>query len=115
MISSRTLYLYSFFCLFLFVGTVTAQTSVTTQASATFINLPIKVKGITCSKDVATISDNVKKMKGVSSCKLVKKGATSSFDVSFDSSLVSQEDIIKIIEDTPGCKNPKDRPYKVKI
>ena len=62
-----------------------------------------------------TISGNVEKLEGVSSCTAGKAGATSSFEVKFDPALVTEKQIYSAIEDTGGCKNPDDRPYKVKL
>ena len=39
--------------------------------------ITIKVKGVTCSNDLKTLSDNVKELKGVSDCKPGKMGPTS--------------------------------------
>ncbi|MBD77615.1 MAG: hypothetical protein CL840_01575 [Crocinitomicaceae bacterium] len=74
----------------------------------------VKVKGITCSNDLKTISSNVEKLKGVTSCKTLKQGATATFEVNYNPTLVSKEEIYAAIEKTGGCENPNDRPYKVK-
>jgi len=85
--------------------------SQTTDSTQT---LSLKVKGITCSTDLKTISSNVEKLKGVSSCKAGKMGTTSSFLVIFNPTIVSEKEISTAIESTGGCENPNDRPYKVK-
>ncbi len=77
--------------------------------------LTIKVKGVTCSNDLKTISSNVEKLRGVNSCKALKRGATSTFEVKYNADLISEEAIHAAIEDTQGCKSPNDRPYKVKL
>jgi len=74
----------------------------------------IKVKGVTCSGDLKTISANVEKLKGVSSCKAGKMGTTSSFIIKFNPALVSEKEIYSAVEATEGCENPNDRPYKIK-
>ncbi len=74
----------------------------------------LKVKGITCSTDLKTISANVAELNGVSSCKTGKMGPTSSFVIEFNPTLVSEKEINSAIENTAGCKNPNDRPYKIK-
>lgn len=76
--------------------------------------ITIKVKGVTCSNDLKTLSDNVKELKGVSDCKPGKMGPTSVFKITFNPALVSTKDIFKAIENTGGCSDPNDRPYKVK-
>lgn len=85
-----------------------AQNSDTTQT------IVIKVKGITCSNDLKTIATNVEKVAGVTTCKTGKMGATSTFEVKFNPKKASMKDIHSAIENTSGCENPNDRPYKVK-
>ena len=76
--------------------------------------ITIKVKGVTCSNDLKTLSDNVKLLMGVSDCKPGKAGPTSVFKVTYNPALVSAKEIYKAIENTGGCSDPNDRPYKVK-
>ena len=75
----------------------------------------LKVKGITCSNDLKTISGNVEKLDGVVSCKTGKMGATSSFEVTFNPLLVSEKEINEAIENTAGCEDPNEKPYRVKL
>ncbi len=96
-------------------GIAFTQTTTATQAAETTKSITIKVKGVTCSMDLKTISDNVEKLEGVSSCTAGKAGATSSFEIKFDPTLVTEKKIYTAVEDTGGCKNPDDRPYKVKL
>ena len=76
--------------------------------------ITIKVKGVTCSNDLKTLADNVKELKGVSDCKPGKMGPTSVFKITYNPALVSTNDIFKAIENTGGCSDPNERPYKVK-
>ena len=73
-----------------------------------------KVKGISCSTDLKIISANVEKLKGVNTCKAVKTGPTTTFEISYNQSLVSEEEIYSAIQNTGSCENPDERPYKVK-
>jgi copper chaperone CopZ len=73
-----------------------------------------KVKGITCSTDLKTISANVEKLKGVSTCKTGKAKATTVFEIAYNPALVTEKEIQAAIQNTGGCHNPNDRPYKVK-
>lgn len=101
---------------------LTATTNVALSQSATNSNqttdsiktVTVKVKGITCSSDVKTISANVENVKGVSSCKAVKSGATSTFEVKYNPALVKEKEIFAAIENTGGCENPDEKPYKIK-
>lgn len=85
-----------------------------TTTETTNITTSIKVNGVGCSSDIKSISKNISAIEGVTECELGKKGATTVFNVSFDSAVVTEEEIHAAIEGTPGCKNPNDRPYKVK-
>ena len=76
--------------------------------------ITIKVKGVTCSNDLKTLADNVKELKGVSDCKPGKMGPTSVFKITYNPAMVSTKEIYKAIENTGGCSDPNDRPYKVK-
>ncbi len=76
--------------------------------------ITVKVKGVTCSADLKTLSDNVKELKGVSNCVPGKAGPTSVFKVTYNPALVSTKEIYKAIENTGGCSDPSERPYKVK-
>lgn len=74
----------------------------------------VKVKGITCSMDLKMISVNVDKVKGVSSCKVRKQGTTTTFEVKYNSALVTEKEIFAAIENTGSCENPDERLYKIK-
>ncbi len=76
--------------------------------------ITIKVKGVTCSNDLKTLADNVKLLMGVSDCKPGKMGPTSIFKITYNPALVSTKEIYKAIENTGGCSDPNERPYKVK-
>lgn len=76
--------------------------------------ITVKVKGVNCKGDLKTIAGNVEEIKGVKSCKPGKMGPTSTFVVSYDPSVADVKAIHKAIEDTEGCENPNDKPYKVK-
>jgi copper chaperone CopZ len=82
--------------------------------SFTDSTITVKVRGVTCSGDLKTLADNVKELKGVSECKPGKMGATSVFEVTYNPALVSSKEIYKAFENTAGCQDPNDRPYKVK-
>ena len=76
--------------------------------------ITIKVKGVTCNNDLKTLADNVKLLMGVSDCKPGKAGPTSVFKVTYNPALVSTKEIYKAIENTGGCSDPNEKPYKVK-
>lgn len=101
----------------IFIAPVKAQTnSVQAQANTqTLQTIKLKVSGITCSGDCKDIQKVLSGMKGVTSSKHIgKPTATTSFEVTFNPAIISEKELRKAVEDTPGCEDPKDRPYKVK-
>ena len=102
-----------------FAASASAQTSkdqpTTVAQTQKLQTIKLKVGGITCSGDIKDIQKVVSKMEGVTSCKPVGKlSPTSVFEVSFNPAVVSEKEIRKVVEDTPGCDNPDEKPYKVK-
>lgn len=95
------------------INSTFAQTNISPADSNQIVT--IKVKGVTCSGDLKTIAMNVEKLTGVTQCKTGKMGATSTFEVKYNPSKVSLKAIYTAIENTQGCENPNDRPYKVKL
>lgn len=89
---------------------VTAQ--IATPSKDTTIT--IKVKGLTCSNDLKTIAKNVKEIKGVSECKPGKLGPTSTYKIIYNTALVNRQDIVAVVENTAGCGDGDEKPYKVK-
>lgn len=108
--------------LFLAITAVNAQTTAAvTQKSdtevvgATAKTIKVKVKGVGCARDLQAISMSVAKVEGVSICETLKKGATTTFSVTFNPSVADEKAIYSAVEDTPGCSNQTARPYKVKM
>ena len=101
--------------------TVNAQTTATTnegaatEVMATAKTIKVKVKGVGCARDLQAISMNVAKVDGVSVCETLKKGATTTFSVTFNPTVADEKAIYTAVEDTPGCSNQTARPYKVKM
>lgn len=95
---------------------IQAQTQVDTLSLATQSPkiLAVKVKGITCAGDLITIQENIQKLPGIQACEPGKASATTRFTISFNPALVNEKAIFQAIENTPGCEDAKDRPYKVK-
>jgi copper chaperone CopZ len=87
-----------------------AQTS-TTSSDTT---ITVKVKGLTCKNDLATIANVVKETKGVTAIKVGKLGATSSYKITYNAAILCRQDIVAVIENTPGCGDGDEKPYKVK-
>ena len=88
------------------VSTTKAQTSDTT--------ITFKVTGIGCASDVKSIGDRIKKLEGVIECNVGKQGTTTSYIVKYNPQVINEEELNSTIENTAGCENPNDRPYKVK-
>ncbi len=92
-----------------------AEQSIASGQAQTFQTIKLKVSGITCAGDCKDIAKAVSKLNGVSSCKQIgNPSATSKFEVTFDPAVITKKDIQKKVEETPGCENPNDKPYKVK-
>jgi copper chaperone CopZ len=89
------------------------RAQLTTTAKDTTITL--KVKGLTCSNDLKTIAANVKEIKGVTECKTGKLGPTSSYKITYNTALVTLKEVVAVIENTPGCGDGAEKPYKVKL
>lgn len=80
----------------------------------TITTIKTKVKGITCATDLTMISANVEKLEGVATCKAGKTGPTTTFEIAYNPSLVTEQKIYAAIENTGSCENPDERPYKIK-
>lgn len=92
-----------------------AQTeTVKIEVADTAKTIQTKVKGITCSTDLKMISANVEKLEGVNTCKAVKNGPTTTFEIVYDPALIEEKDIYAAIQNTGSCENPNERPYTVK-
>jgi copper chaperone CopZ len=89
-----------------------AQAQTATEVKDTTVT--VKVKGLTCSNDLKTIATNIKEVKGVKDCKVGKLGPTSSYKITYNLALVNYKDIVAAIENTPGCGDAEEKPYKVK-
>ena len=112
--------LFILFGLFCLSATASfAQTSAVTTENQTVIEedktIKVKVKGVGCSRDIKAILNNVGSVIGVKTCETVKKGATTTFSVTFNPSVASEKAIYTAVEATPGCSNQTARPYKVKL
>ncbi len=87
-------------------STCLAQSPETPKADS-LKSMIVKVKGITCSNDVKTITGNIEKLIGVQRCKADKPGATTSFELSFNPARVSEKEIFAAIENTGGMRKPQ--------
>jgi len=97
--------------------TNTAETSVSKTAVEAVAEktIKVKVKGVGCSRDLKAIMHNVGSVIGVRTCETLKKGATTTFSVSFNPTVATEQSIYSAVEATPGCSNQSARPYKVKL
>ena len=84
------------------------------QAQSADTTITVKVTGVTCSTDLTMIKASVEKVQGVSACKTVKQGATTSFEIKYNPRLSTEKAINAAIEGTSSCENPDERPYKIK-
>lgn len=98
----------------LLLATTITSAQTKENTTTTLKTISTKVKGITCSSDLKTIATNVTKLEGVNTCTTDKAGATTTFNIAYNPALISEKEINAAIQNTGGCKNPNDRPYKVK-
>lgn len=102
----------------LFMITAITNTAFSQNESAQVIDstktIIIKVKGADCTNDLMRMSANIVKQNGVSSCEIVKQAAVAKFEVAYNPTLITRKEINAVIENTSGCGNPNERPYKVK-
>ena len=105
--------------LFVFALSTNVVNAQTAETSSTSINstetFEVRVKGVGCMTDVKMIRTNITNMAGVTACEAQKTGAVTVFAVTYDPALLTKDEIHAVVEDTPGCKNPADRPYRVKL
>jgi len=97
---------------------VTAQTANSTDATElteVIETTVLKVKGATCKTDLGMIVSNVQKLDGVKSCEVLKHGAVTTMEVSYDTNTTSLNKIQKAVLTTGTCENPDERRYQVKI
>lgn len=95
-------------------GLVQGQIAGTSQNTDSLVTATVKVKGITCSTDLKMISASVEKLQGVTSCKAGRQGTTTSFLIKYNPAVIAPQEIFTAIENTGGCENPDERPYRIK-
>jgi len=93
----------------------TASTADATEQSEVLETTVLKVKGATCKTDLGMIVSNVQKLDGVKSCEVLKHGAVTTLEVSYDTNTTSLNKIQKTVLTTGTCENPDERRYQVKI
>lgn len=85
-------------------------------ASDTVKTATIKVTGITCNGDMPTIKKKLINEDGVEEITFTNptKAGEVTFTVKYFPSVITEKRIREVMESTPGCDNPEERPYKVK-
>ena len=99
--------------LFIFISNankVTAQTASDGSAKTT-----IKVTNLHCNNDMPTIKKRLLNQDGVEDVTFTAiSNESSTFTVTYQNSVTTQDQLEKTIESTPGCDAPDETPYKVK-
>lgn len=96
------------------------QESVSASTTATAAiekdtTITVKVLGVTCGGDLPVICKYVQQEKGILEIKSVgKPAAVSTFEVRYNPALISFEQVVAKLEDSPSCDAPKTKPFKVK-
>ncbi|MCD6013914.1 MAG: hypothetical protein K0Q79_3776 [Flavipsychrobacter sp.] len=94
-----------------------AFTSKTTfaQTADTAKKITIKVTNLHCGNDMPTIKKRLLNQDGIDEVKFTDiSRETSTFTITYHTSVTTQEQIEKAIETTPGCDDDKETPYRVK-
>jgi copper chaperone CopZ len=86
-----------------------------TQKTDSVKTVTVKVSGITCGNDLKIISNNVQKKNGVVSCASIGKTApTTTFEIKYNPAIIPIDSIYNVVENSPSCDFPDQKPYKVK-
>lgn len=110
----RTLFAYTFGVIAaLFIGsTATAQTSGIADSTKSYI---VKVSNLHCNNDMPTIKKQLLNKDGIDEVIFTDiSGVSSTFTITYHTSAINPDQIEKTIEDTPGCDDKSEKPYRVK-
>lgn len=103
------------FCLAFIIALKQSNAQTTGQKTDSVKTVTIKVSGITCGMDLKIINNNVQKLNGVVSSESVSKAApTTTFEVKYNPSVIAIDSIYKVVENSPSCDFPDQKPYRVK-
>lgn len=107
------------FCFLTFTFSASAQgeslSANTEQTVAELTKAKVKVKGATCKTDLGIIVSNVEKIAGVAKCEILKHGAVTTLEVSYDSAKTDMAKVQETILNTGTCEDANARLYTVKI
>jgi copper chaperone CopZ len=106
--------IHKIFIAVLLIAATSSKTIAQTATQPKDTTITIKVKGLTCNNDLKRIATNVTEIKGVTACKPGKLGPTSTYKVTYNTALVNKTNLVTVIENTPGCGDGDEKPYKVK-
>lgn len=85
------------------------------QTTADSTEIVVKIKGITCANDLNIIHGQLKDLDGLwLSENYGPVGPSSEIKVVYNPAVIDPEAIYQVIEDSPACDFPDQRPYKVK-
>ncbi|HLG35728.1 MAG TPA: hypothetical protein VI757_12675 [Bacteroidia bacterium] len=102
-------------CFALIIASPSCNAQTTQQKQDSIKTVTIKVGGITCGSDLKIINSNVLKQNGVVSSESVGKAApTTTFEIKYYPSIIPIDSIYKVVENSPSCDFPDQKPYKVK-
>lgn len=86
-----------------------------TSGTDTVKTVTIKVTNLHCNNDMPTIKKRLLNQEGIDEVSFTGiQGETSTFTISYHTSVTGQDQIEKVVETTPGCDDKNDTPYKVK-
>lgn len=101
---------------FLLAAILTISFASTAQTTADSLKrITIKVSNLHCINDMPTIKKQLLNQDGIEEVTFTDINASISvFTINYHTSAISQEQIEKAIESTPGCDDKSEMPYRVK-
>ena len=91
-----------------------SSTAASAQATDSVKTATIKVGNLHCNGDMPTIKKRLLNQEGVDDVAFTDRSdETSTFTVTYHSSVTNEVAIHKAIESTPGCDDKSETPYRV--
>ena len=84
------------------------------QSTDTLKSMTLKIGNLTCDGDMPTIQKNLLNQDGIDEVMFTsRKKEASTFTVLFHSAATDADNIKLAVENTPGCDDPDEKPYRV--
>lgn len=105
-----------FFSLAMAIAFIYATNTATAQSVAdTTKKVVLKVTNLHCNNDMPTIKKRLLNQEGIDDVTFTDiAGTTSTFTITYHTSVTNQPQIEQLVETTPGCDDKNEMPYRVK-